>query len=249
MTATATYSLAELRAAYSALQAGTFAAPPTAAPAPTIDATTLPPPEDFAGVVGVVGISGGVGTTTVALAVAEAIDAARLVEFSDPQSSGLAAASTAELGVEAGWNVGVRHGLRLERCTTPGIRMLPGVDGQVAVLDLGTWTGPRPVVGVAALVMVAACSVPSIRRLNARLEAFHPAVVVVTVITGTPGRTVPRQVVGAFGPALWAATAEKAVLIVPECPALRISGLTPDPLPRPLRTAVTPINDLLEETP
>lgn len=249
MTATATYSLAELRAAYSALQSGNFAAPPTAAPAPIIDAPTLPPPEDFAGVVGVVGISGGVGTTTVALAVAEAIGAARLVEFSDPQSSGLAAASTAELGEEAGWNVGVRHGLRLERRTTPGIGMLPGVDGQVVVLDMGTWTGPLPKVGFTALVMVAGCSVPSIRRLNARLDALDPAVVVIPVINGTPGRTVPRQVVGAFGPALRDATAEKAVLIVPECPALRISGLTPEPLPRPLRTAVTLINDLLEETP
>ena len=103
---TTSFSLAELRAAYTALQAGTFAEVCTDFPTP-VD-TTHQLPELPGLVVGVVGVAAGIGTTTVALAVAEAVGAARLVELAAPHASGLAAASTAELGTCAGWTLGQR---------------------------------------------------------------------------------------------------------------------------------------------
>lgn len=240
MTATG-FSLAELRAAYTALQNGTFADLCT-------DSSTPVDTHELAGrVVGVVGVTGGIGTTTVALAVAEAVGAARLVELAAPHASGLAAASTAELGTRAGWTLGQRGDLRLERRDTPDAT-IPAADDadDVTVLDLGTFTPHIPTTG--SLVVVAPCSVPGIRRLNACLTTLNPAELVV-VVTGAPGRTLPRQVAGAFAPALRAVAAGGRVLVVPESAALRLTGVTGEALPRQLRTAVAPIVDLLEDLP
>lgn len=245
MTATG-FSLAELRAAYTALQNGTFADLCTDFSTPVETDHQLA----LAGrVVGVVGVSAGIGTTTVALAVAETLGASRLVELAASHASGLAAASTAELGTRAGWNLGQRNELRLERRLTPDAT-IPALDDDdsdgedVTVVDLGTVTQSIP--AAALLVVVAPCSVPGIRRLNACLTTLNPTQLVV-VVTGAPGRTLPRQVAGAFAPALRAAAAGGRVLVVPECPALRLAGVTADPLPRLLRTALAPIPDLLED--
>ena len=241
MTATG-FSLAELRAAYTALQAGTFADLCT-------DFSTPVDTYELAGrVVGVVGVTAGIGTTTVALAVAEVLGAARLVELAAPHASGLAAASTAELGTRAGWSLGQRGELRLERRDTPDAT-IPAADhdaDDVTVVDLGAWTSHIPTTG--SLVVVAPCSVPGIRRLNACLTTLNPTQLVV-VVTGAPGRTLPRQVAGAFAPALRAVAADGRVLVVPESAALRLTGVTGEPLPRLLRTAVAPIVDLLEDLP
>lgn len=236
MTATG-FSLAELRAAYTALQNGTFADLCTDFSTP-VDTTHL------AGrVVAVVGVSAGIGTTTVALAVAEALGAARLVELAAPHASGLAAASTAELGTRAGWNLGQRGELRLERRLTPDA-VIADSDEDVSVVDLGTITPHTPT--HVPWVVVAPCSVPGIRRLNACLTTLDPTELVV-VVTGAPGRTLPKSVAGAYAPALRAAAGDGRVLVVPECPALRLAGVTAEPLPRLLRTAVAPIVDLLED--
>lgn len=238
---TTAFSLAELRAAYTALQNGTFADPCT-------DSSTPVDTYELAGrVVGVVGVSAGIGTTTVALAIAEAVGAARLVELAAPHASGLAAASTAELGTRAGWTLGQRGELHLERRDTPDAT-IPAADDadDVTVLDLGTFTPHIPTTG--SLVVVAPCSVPGIRRLNACLTTLNPAELVV-VVTGAPGRTLPRTVAGAFAPAVRAAAAGGRVLVVPESAAFRLTGVTGEPLPRLLRTAVAPIVDLLEDLP
>ena len=238
---TTSFSLAELRAAYTALQAGTFAGLCT-------DFSTPLDTHELAGrVVGVVGVAAGIGTTTVALAVAEALGAARLVELADPHASGLAAASTAELGTRDGWTLGQRGELRLERRLTPDAT-IPAADDadDVTVVDLGTWPSHIPTTG--SLVVVAPCSVPGIRRLNPCLTTLNPAELVV-VVTGAPGRTLPRPVVGAFAPAVRAAAAGGRVLVVPESAALRLTGVTGEPLPRLLRTAVAPIVNLLADLP
>lgn len=241
MTAAA-FSLAELRAAFTALQAGDFTQPVWGVSDDDGAVRRVAQPSAL----GVVGVSAGIGTTTVALAVAEAIGAARLVEFSTPHASGLAGASTAELGIRNGWSLGVRHGLRIERRVAAAATLLDADDGAASVVDFGSWTGhvPRSV----ALVLVSGCSVPGIRRLNACLvEACPSARRVVPVITGCPGRSVPKQAIGAFGPELRDVYVAKRALIVPECPPLRVAGITPEPLPRALRVAVEPISDLLEE--
>ena len=231
----ATFSLAELLAAYIALHSGAFTTDPTPEPA----TAELP-----AAVLGVVGVSGGVGTTTVALAVAEAVGAARLVELSEPHTSGLAAASSAELGLQHGWSIGTRDGLRLERRTDPSATILPDAAAGLTVLDLGTWAETLPTVSV--LVVVAACSVPSVRRLNARLDTLDD-VRVVSVISGVPGRALPRPVGSVCGLRLRAAAAEGRLLLVPECPSLRVGGVTADPLPRRLQSAVDVIKSCVEE--
>lgn len=87
------WSLAELRAAYASqaerrLHAIAVPQPTTAAPA--------------ASAVGVLGVSGGVGATTVALALAEALKVKHLLEFAPPHASGLAGAATDELGSGTG---------------------------------------------------------------------------------------------------------------------------------------------------
>lgn len=240
MTATA-FSLTELRAAFTALQTGDFAHPVWGVSDDDGVAHRVAQPSTL----GVAGVSAGIGTTTMALAVAEAIGAARLVEFSTPHASGLAGASTVELGIRNGWSVGTRHGLRIERRVSAAATLLDADDGAASVVDFGSWSGhvPRGV----ALVLVSGCSVPGVRRLSACLvEACSSVRCVVPVITGCPGRSVPKQVIGAFGPELRDVYVAKRVLIVPECPSLRVAGITPDPLPRGLRAAVEPISDLLE---
>ena len=166
MTATS-FSLAELRAAYTALHSGVFTTDPIPQPE-TAAAATAERPAVAEAVVGVVGVSGGVGTTTVALGVAEAVGASRLVELTALHTSGLAAAASAELGTQHGWSVGSRGGLRLERRADPDATVLPDTAAGVTVLDLGAWADGVPAVSL--LVVVAVCSVPSVRRLDARLD-------------------------------------------------------------------------------
>ena len=128
----ATFSLAELRAAYTALHSGAFTTDPAPQPETAAEEVAERPAVADA-VVGVVGVSGGVGTTTVALAIAEALGAARLVELTAPHTSGLAAASSAELGTQHGWSLGTRDGLRLERRADPDAAILPDTAAGVTV--------------------------------------------------------------------------------------------------------------------
>lgn len=149
---TATFSLAELRAAYTALNSGAFTTDTTPRPE-TAAAATAEQPAAAEAVVGVVGVSGGVGTTTVALAIAEALGAGRLVELTALHTSGLAAASTAELGTQHGWSVGTRDVLRLERRADPDATVLPDTSAGVTVLDLGAWADGVPAVWIAVRVV------------------------------------------------------------------------------------------------
>ena len=241
---TATFSLAELRAAYTALHAGAFTTDPTPQPETATAAVAELPAAAADAVVSVVGVSGGVGTTTVALAIAEALGASRLVELSVPHTSGLAAASTAELGTQHGWSVGTRDVLRLERRTDPDATILPDTSAGVTVLDLGAWADGVPAVSL--LLVVAVCSVPSVRRLDARLDTVDD-LRVVPVITSVPGRVLPKPVGSVCGARLRAAAAEGRLLLVPECASLRVGGVTADPLPRRLQSAVDVINSCVEE--
>src|SRR4051794_38572820 len=68
-------------------------------------------------VLAVVGATGRVGATSVALAVAEAAHVpARVIECPPVHASGLTAAAQAELGINAtGWRKGIRDGVVIER--------------------------------------------------------------------------------------------------------------------------------------
>ncbi len=240
----ATRSLAEVRALYTAQHPGTR----TTLPAPTgeTQAAMSVEPAAIRGRVGVLGVAGGVGVSTVALALAEGLDAHRLVEFGSPRASGLAAAPTAELGEVAGWSLGTRGELRIERRMAPDAPTLDGTAGGWEVIDFGA-VDPSRLSVCAALVVVANCSIPGMRGLEAHLGELTPASPVSGVITGVPGRRLPRPLSGALGPHLRTAAAEERLFLLPECPDLRIGGISSAPLPTRLRSAVPPLVAWLED--
>ncbi|AQX16984.1 MULTISPECIES: hypothetical protein [Tessaracoccus] len=240
------FSLAELRAAYAALQEGTFSTgsePAAIIPADRAATSTLRP-----AVLGVVGVAGGVGATVVALAVAEALGASRLVEFSAPGLSGLAAASSAELGTRQGWIIGSRGGLQLQRrANQDAVMLAPSEADGLTVMDLGLWPEDLAGTEVGVLVAVAACSVPSVRRLEARLDQLQSSIEVVPVITTVAGRSLPKPVGGVLGPSLRRAAAAGRLVLVPECSGLRVGGVTAGPLPGRLQSAVGVIASCVKE--
>lgn len=229
-----TFTVAELRAAVHGLQAGNFRTNTDGWP-------------NNRSLVAVMGVGGGVGTTVTALAIAETLEAARLVELSQPWASGLAEATTSELGEQDGWRLGTRNGLLIERRQQPtaNIRNTPGV----AVVDVGSWTGGTPPVPESVpLVVVARCSVPSLRRLSILLETLvePPAAV---VVVGAPVRSWPKAVTASLSPVLRSAITEDLIATVPECSNLSRCGVTGAVLPKPLLVAVARFVDDLEVDP
>ena len=180
-----------------------------------------------------------------ALALAEALPARGLFEFASPHASGLAGAATDEQGERHGWRVGRRGELELARRLDPGAAA--GVDVGDAVVDLGAWAGDAPEHDLDRLVVVAGCSIPSIRRLEACLQSVNASTVLIPVITRA-GRRLSRELLGASGPALRAAFKAGAVHVVPQCRRLLFTGLTPDPLPRSLRQSAAGIALALKES-
>ena len=174
------HSLAELREAWRAIEAGEFAHGPRSAPTARTPATVWTPAPGER-VVAVVGCAGGVGASTVALALATAAAvSARLVECCPPLASGFSAAAKAELGTEGPWRRGSRGDVLLERPIT-GAATAPVptesavewtfVDTNWATLS-GTgagWLGSvlRPFDDV---VLVTNATVPGVRRLESCAE-------------------------------------------------------------------------------
>lgn len=114
----AVVSLGELQRGWQAVQSGRFrctaraeaAARTRDHAAPTSGSASEWYPAE--GVIPVLGAGGGVGTTILTLALASVSTApARVVECCSAAASGLAAASTAELGAtDSGWRRGLREG-------------------------------------------------------------------------------------------------------------------------------------------
>ncbi|MCC2592537.1 hypothetical protein LKO27_03770 [Tessaracoccus sp. OS52] len=198
--------------------------------------------------IGVMGVGGGVGATVTALAVAEVTRAARLVELCPPWASGLADATTAELGLEEGWRLGKRGDLLVERLHDPAAAMrdLPGL----AVVDAGAWDGspPAAIDQFSNLVVVARHNIPSLRRLSNVLESL-PDLSAVCAVVGAPTRGWPRPVMARIGPLLRSALADGLVHALPEYPVLRRAGITGQPLPKSLLAATTRLVKDLEVDP
>lgn len=246
-------SVEELRRAYRAAVAGQFRGhhhlPRLSAPSPVV--WTPAPGEQ---VVLALGATGGAGSSTVALAVASCASDARVVECCTVASSGLAGASTAEMGVTAdGWVQGTRDELLIERrsdrvptleampAPTPTSRTLTVLDVAVDV-DLLTaspgWLGQlaRTLPGV---VVVSRPTLPGLRRLEAaagllRLDR------VLAVLVGAAKRW-PRQLEQHLGPHGRRLRAEGRLIEVPHDPRLAVEGITTDPLPASLLAAVAPL--------
>ncbi|RMB57843.1 hypothetical protein [Tessaracoccus antarcticus] len=239
---TTVYPLSELRAALRELDAGTYTHPATSSDfAPGLDRLDC-------GVVAVLGVSGGVGATIVGLAIAETIGADRLIELCPAWGSGLVEATTAELGHDRGWRLGNRGALLIERreSDAAGLRDVPGR----AVVDAGAWIGGTPALlpHIAALVVVAPCTIPGIRRLELLLSLSPTDALIIPVLVGaTTPKAMPRSVVGAAGPLMRAGIQGRRVATVPVCPSLRRTGITGDKLPKALLVAAATLAHHLKD--
>jgi len=255
-------SLEAMTAAVIAIRAGAFDSPVapdgerlhTSAAGPGVAARSAAE-SDRSAVVVLAGHAGA-GSTTVALAIADAIAAqrqAQLVEYADPRRSGLGMASDSELGVDAvGWRHGRRNALhlvRMDRACPPSGQWpapsagLPGVTdiGRLFVLDVGhlparalTGHGWLPtLLGDAALVVVTRITVPGVRQTEHLLGCLPGSAVLATVGFGRW----PGVVAASCGPRLRAARAAGRAVMVPVVRRLEVDGLTPDPLPKPVAAA------------
>ena len=218
-------------------------------------------------VLAVIGSSGSCGASTVALAVALSANVpARVIECCSSSASGLAAATTAELGLHpGGWQQGRRDQVLIERTS----EVLAGVDevptpasfesglnddartARLTVLDVGWEVGQLTStdswsVGAVAnadqLLLVTTATVPGIRRLEGALELLvnhtgvHHSRIWVAVL-GPRRKKWPRGLEHAGGPHTRRALSSDRVLQIPEDRALSIRGLDSRPLPPALMAA------------
>lgn len=237
-------AVSELVMAYQAAVNGDFRKPRAAtAPQPPQSAISWEPTEQ---VVLVLGCLPGAGASTVALAIASGLQhASRVVECCTVAASGLAAASSAELGVTVdGWVQGSRGEMvQIERRgdRVPNIEALPAPPPStrpVTILDSSwdidvllesrNWLGELAR-ALPMVVVVTRPTIPGMRRLEAAIGLLG-ADRVAAVICGADKR-LPKPVEQAMGPRLRGWRAEGRLTHLPHDNTLRIHGVTPDPLP------------------
>ena len=212
----------------------------------------------------VLGAAGGSGATTVALALATAAGAGRVVECAAPAASGLSAAATAELGADAsGWARGARDAVLIERVaaplSSPGEVPVPSAPHEgpaVTVVDVG-WGLPHVLAGPSWLndlmqrapvvVVTTSATIPGLRRLEAALTLLRPAQLVVAAVLGPPRRKWPRGVDASAGPATRALIRAGRLVQVPPDPGLAVRGLDTTALPGPLLAAAADLLHLITE--
>jgi hypothetical protein len=200
----------------------------------------------------VVGVAGGVGASTVALALAEVTGAERLWDAAPTVASGLVGVCDRELGVtEDGWQQGLRGELLVQRSpltwsSTPGECPAPPAGGS-AVLDAGWdalslhgasgWPAAALADPGTPLVLVAQCTVPSLRRLAVVLHAVQDDQRDIRVaITRLEHKRWPRDV----PPPVALTHLQQAghVTFIPDVRALATRGLDSQPLPPAVLAAV-----------
>lgn len=258
-------SVDELKRAWHAVQAGQFRRTNRTGPAARQldiggEGVGVWEPSEGEQVVALLGAAGSAGTSTVALALALAAErTARVVECGPAIASGLASASTAELGTdETGWHQGRRDRVLLERTSelaggpastpTPIVAAHPG---QLTILDIGweasqvlTTTGwlSTAIDDARAVVMVTTATIPGFRRLDALLELLgdvqpnvrdrlHLAVV------GPRRKKWPRGLEHSGGLATRQVLDSDRVVEIPHDRELATSGLDSRPLPEAVLTA------------
>jgi hypothetical protein len=188
------------------------------------------------------------GATTFALALASAANTgARVVECSSATSSGLAAASTAELGMHpSGWAQGTRDEVLLQRTSVAlasvhDVPLPPVVEKiRLTILDVGwelghvlntppSWVAAQ--VSQAATVVVVTCTtVPGLRHLECALASLAGIPPVVAVV-GPPRKRWPKAVRHSAGALTRAADSAGRLLVVPCDRRLAVAGLDSTPLP------------------
>nr|WP_300146102.1 hypothetical protein [Propionicimonas sp.] len=247
------HSVAELRDAWRAIEAGEFThGLRSVSVAPGAGTVWTPAPGER--VVAVVGCAGGVGTSTVALALATAARVpARVVECCPPLASGFSAAANAELGTEGPWRRGSRGDVLLERPTGTDATLPVPPESSVewTFVDTHWTTESGPGTGwlgsvlstLDDIVLVTNATVPGIRRLESCAELLGRDAL--GVVVGPTATRWPRPVkVAAAG-----IPAHVHLADFPLDPRLQVTGLTPDPLPAPLLKAAQNVLALLRKEP
>ncbi|MQA82966.1 MAG: hypothetical protein GEV10_31700 [Streptosporangiales bacterium] len=245
-------SVDELRRAWAAVQAGHFrrGAGRDLTQAPRIGTPDAGGWRPAAGeqIIAVLGCAGSVGASTVALAVGLAAPSpVRVVECCSVNASGLAAASTAELGLHpAGWRQGRREHVLLERVSEVLVHIdevpLPtnaDQDKQLTILDAGwqvsqllatpCWLSGA-IQSADAVVLVTTATVPGMRRLESALELFANDRARVAVV-GPRRKRWPKGVELSAGSATHRVLAGQRWVEIPEDRALAITGLDSRPIP------------------
>ena len=253
----------ELKRAWWAVQAGDYRRhPAVASPATASTTSARRQPSDARRwephevVLPVIGCAGSVGATTLelSLATAGATAGARVIECCTVTASGLAPASTAELGQHSsgGWLQGTRGEVLLERSSDIFIgpdEVPPPTDAAattgLTVLDVGwelgqllaspSWLAdrvlePRPVVAVTT------ATIPGLRRLEGALALLEGSTVVGAVL-GPPRRKWPRGVEHSLGALTRQLDQHEALHVLPVDRGLAVRGLDSEALPTPLLTA------------
>lgn len=197
--------------------------------------------------VSVVAAHAGAGASTVALAIADAAAAAgratHLVETAHPARSGLVAAASAELGLDASgaWRRGSRGQVTIDRRAgndTPiSWPALAASDNNgLVVIDLGLPT-PDCLARLAAtgcrIVVVCRPTVPGVRLAEQFPHSITGPVIVASVGAGKW----PSEVSASLGPRLRELRAANAVVTVPADRRLEVTGPTNCPLPKPVANA------------
>ncbi|GAA1149499.1 hypothetical protein [Nocardioides aquiterrae] len=251
----------ELKRAWNALNAGEFRAGVGVGKGPRGRGTAAADdwsPADDEHTIAVIGCAGSVGASTVALAAGlAAAGPVRVIECCSVTASGLAAASTAELGLHpTDWRQGKRDHVLLERAS----EVLAGVDKvplpiaaenqtQLTILDVGWEAGQllatdcwlaEAVRTADHVVLVTTATVPGMRRASVALEllANHwPPEQVALAVRGPRRKKWARGLEHAGGPAVRRALDADRCVEIPEDRELAVNGLDSRPVPAPLISA------------
>lgn len=198
----------------------------------------------------------GAGASTVALAISDAAAAAgrpvHLVETCGPSRSGLAAAASAELGLDhgQGWRRGSRGRITIDRrsggSTGPAWPSPVGEDA-ITVVDLGLPSAEAVGLLTAAgcrTVVVARATVPGMRHAEQLLGmlAGQPRALAVVGTSRWAG-----AVTASLGPLLRGLRADRGVVAVPLDRRLEVTGPTDAPLPKPVVAAGRALLELLDD--
>ena len=218
---------------------------PVTTVAPSVGAAWRPEPGEAP--ILVLGCAGSVGASTVALLLAQTAGRSRVVECAPGACSGLAGASTAELGEAAGgWMEGSRDEVRIQRrrdqALTPDDVPTPveGWPGGVSVVD-SWWDLRRVLAGNGWLaelarscprvVLVARATVPGMRQLERDLALLETDRCW-AVATGLSQRRWPSTVEHSLGARTRQLRQSGRLIGLPDDAGFSLSGITTEPLPR-----------------
>ena len=255
-------SLPELQRAWRAAQAGKFRqeSPTAAGRADVIPNSRIWAPGNAEQVLPVVGCAAASGASTIALALASADGGSPRILECRGTTSGLAAASTAELGPHpSGWRRGMRGNVLLERASGLPTRVdevpIPSVPDRplaLTVLDLGwdlrhvldlpCWIGEQ-VRTAGVVVVVTRATIPGLLHLETTLSLLGQ-IRAVAAMLGSPCRRWSKAVWQSRGPMTKALDDIGRLVVIPHDSRLAAVGLDWHPLPRQVLGAAHAILEL-----